>query len=157
MEENVRAKTSEGGVEESSVPVKAEAGRGRAERRVQRVSERRKLMVREARPEIGMSLGFIETRGFIAAVEAADAMIKASNVTPVMFRRLGFTLVVVGVAGEVSAVRTAVEAGVAAARVVGAPPPVQIPGLEVPDIKSSIIANPSPGLAVFLPGLPGSR
>ena len=61
------------------------------------------------------ALGLIETRGFIAAVEAADAMVKAANVSLIGKVQIGSGLVSVLVRGGVGAVRAAVDAGAAAA------------------------------------------
>jgi ethanolamine utilization protein EutM len=61
----------------------------------------------------------IETRGLVAAVEAADAMVKAAQVTLVARQLVGDGLVTVIIKGEVGAVKTAVEAGGAAAQRVG--------------------------------------
>lgn len=65
------------------------------------------------------ALGMIETHGFIAAVEAADAMAKAANVTLVGYKQIGSGLVTVLVRGDVGAVKAATDAGVAAASNVG--------------------------------------
>ncbi|MBQ9783820.1 MAG: BMC domain-containing protein [Clostridia bacterium] len=61
------------------------------------------------------SLGMIETRGLTAAIEAADAMVKAAEVTLVGTEKIGSGLVSVMVRGDVGAVKAAVEAGSAAA------------------------------------------
>lgn len=65
------------------------------------------------------SLGIIETRGLTAAIEAADAMLKAANVEIVGTEKIGSGLVTVIVKGEVGAVKAAVEVGVEAAQRVG--------------------------------------
>ncbi|HHT84581.1 MAG TPA: BMC domain-containing protein [Firmicutes bacterium] len=65
------------------------------------------------------ALGLIETRGFVAAVEAADAMVKAANVTLVKWDKVGSGLVTVMIRGDVGAVKAAVDAGVNAAERVG--------------------------------------
>lgn len=65
------------------------------------------------------ALGMIETRGFIGAVEAADAMVKAANVTLIGYKQIGSGLVTVLVRGDVGAVKAATDAGVTAARNVG--------------------------------------
>ena len=57
------------------------------------------------------ALGMIETRGLIGAVEAADAMVKAANVTLIGTERIGSGLVTVMVRGDVGAVKAATEAG----------------------------------------------
>ena len=61
------------------------------------------------------ALGMIETRGLVAAIEAADAMCKAANVTLVGTEKIGSGLVTVMVRGDVGAVKAAVEAGTSAA------------------------------------------
>ena len=65
------------------------------------------------------SLGLIETRGLVGAVEAADAMLKAANVTLVGKEQVGGGLVAVLVRGDVGAVKAATDAGAAAAAKVG--------------------------------------
>lgn len=65
------------------------------------------------------AVGLVETRGFVGAVEALDAMAKAAKVRLVFFRRVGSGLVTVCVAGDVAAVQAAVAAGGQAARRVG--------------------------------------
>ena len=61
------------------------------------------------------ALGMIETRGLTAAIEAADAMVKAAEVVLVGTEKIGSGLVSVMVRGDVGAVKAAVEAGSAAA------------------------------------------
>ena len=61
------------------------------------------------------ALGMVETRGLVAAIEAADAMVKAANVVLVGSEKIGSGLVSVMVRGDVGAVKAAVEAGSAAA------------------------------------------
>lgn len=65
------------------------------------------------------ALGMIETRGLVAAIEAADAMVKAENVTLACKERVGGGLVTVMVRGDVGAVKAATDAGAAAAERVG--------------------------------------
>jgi ethanolamine utilization protein EutM len=65
------------------------------------------------------ALGLIETRGLVAAIEAADAMVKAANVSLQNKELVGGGLVTVTVRGDVGAVKAAVEAGAEAARRVG--------------------------------------
>ena len=59
------------------------------------------------------ALGMVETRGLVAAIEAADAMVKAANVTLIGTERIGSGLVTVMVRGDVGAV-PATDAGAAA-------------------------------------------
>ena len=65
------------------------------------------------------ALGMIETKGLVGAIEAADAMVKAANVTLVKYEKVGGGLVTVMVRGDVGAVKAAVEAGGAAAAKIG--------------------------------------
>lgn len=65
------------------------------------------------------ALGLIETKGLVASIEAADAMLKAANVALVGTEKVGSGLVTVMVRGEVGAVKAATEAGAEAARRVG--------------------------------------
>ena len=57
------------------------------------------------------ALGMVETRGLVAAIEAADAMVKAANVQLIGSEKIGSGLVSVMVRGDVGAVKSAVEAG----------------------------------------------
>ena len=65
------------------------------------------------------ALGMIETKGFIGSVEAADAMVKSANVQLVGYKQIGSGLVTVLVRGDVGAVKSATDAGTAAANQVG--------------------------------------
>ncbi len=65
------------------------------------------------------ALGMVETRGLVAAIEAADAMVKAANVTLIGTEKIGSGLVSVMVRGDVGAVKAATDAGQAAASQLG--------------------------------------
>ena len=65
------------------------------------------------------ALGMVETRGLVAAIEAADTMLKAANVVLVGTEKIGSGLVTVMVRGDVGAVKSAVESGSAAASRLG--------------------------------------
>jgi ethanolamine utilization protein EutM len=65
------------------------------------------------------ALGMIETKGYVAALAAADAMVKAANVTILSREQVGDGLVAVVVGGDVGAVKAASEAGAEAASSVG--------------------------------------
>ena len=65
------------------------------------------------------ALGMVETRGLVAAIEAADAMVKAANVVLIGSEKIGSGLVSVMVRGDVGAVKAAVEVGTAAATALG--------------------------------------
>ena len=65
------------------------------------------------------ALGMIETRGLVALIEAADAMVKAAKVTLVSYEKIGGGLVTALVRGDVAACKAATDAGAAAAQKVG--------------------------------------
>ena len=65
------------------------------------------------------ALGMIETRGFVAMVEASDAMVKAANVRLVSYEKIGGGYVTAVVRGDVAAVKAATDAGAAAASKIG--------------------------------------
>ena len=65
------------------------------------------------------ALGMIETKGLVASIEAADAMVKAANVTLIGKEKVGGGLITVLVRGDVGAVKAATDAGAAAAQRVG--------------------------------------
>ena len=65
------------------------------------------------------ALGMVETKGLVGAIEAADAMVKAANVTITDRQQVGDGLVAVIVTGEVGAVKAATEAGAESASQVG--------------------------------------
>jgi ethanolamine utilization protein EutM len=66
-----------------------------------------------------IALGMVETRGLVAAIEAADAMVKAANVVLIGSEYVGGGYVTVMVRGDVGAVKAATDAGAAAAKRVG--------------------------------------
>ena len=88
-----------------------------------------------------LALGMIETRGLVAAVEAADAMLKAANVELVGTEKIGSGLVSVMVRGDVGAVKAAVEAGASSAERLG----------EV--IATHVIPRPHADVEKILPAL----
>ena len=65
------------------------------------------------------ALGMVETKGLVASIEAADAMVKAANVTLIGKVHVGGGLVTVMVRGDVGAVKAANDAGAAAAGNIG--------------------------------------
>ncbi len=89
-----------------------------------------------------IALGLIETKGMVGAVEAADAMCKAAKVTLLGKETSGSALVTVMVRGEVGAVKSATDAGAAAARRVG----------EL--VTVHVIPRPADDLESFLPPVP---
>ncbi len=85
------------------------------------------------------ALGMVETKGFVGAVEAADAMVKAANVQLVGKEYIGAGYVTIFVRGDVGAVKAATDAGAAAARRVG-----ELVGVHV-------IPRPADGLDAIFP------
>jgi microcompartment protein CcmL/EutN len=65
------------------------------------------------------ALGMVETKGLVATIEAADAMVKAANVQLIGYEKIGAGFVTAIVRGDVAAVKAATDAGAAAARRVG--------------------------------------
>ncbi|SET18296.1 BMC domain-containing protein [Natronincola peptidivorans] len=65
------------------------------------------------------ALGMVETRGLVASIEAADAMVKAADVTLIGTEKIGSGLVTVMVRGDVGAVKAAVDVGASAAEKLG--------------------------------------
>ena len=65
------------------------------------------------------AIGFVETKGYVAAFAAADAMVKAANVRLIGKEKIGGGFVTVIVRGDVGAVKAATDAGAAAAEKVG--------------------------------------
>ena len=76
-------------------------------------------VIKEEKKMTQEALGMVETRGLVAAIEAADAMVKAANVQLIGTEKIGSGLVSVMVRGDVGAVKSAVEAGGAAATKLG--------------------------------------
>ncbi len=87
------------------------------------------------------ALGLVETKGLVAALEAADAMLKAANVKLIGKEQTKPALITIKVIGDVGAVKAAVEAGIAAAARVG-----QL-------VASHIIASPAEELDSIVPGI----
>ena len=69
--------------------------------------------------DYGEALGMVETKGLVGMGEAADAMVKAAKVTFIGYEKVGGGLVTAIVRGDVAAVKSATDAGAAAARRVG--------------------------------------
>ena len=98
-------------------------------------------MVKEVKKMALEALGMVETRGLVAAIEAADAMVKAANVELIGTEKIGSGLVSVMVRGDVGAVKAAVEAGSSSATSLG----------EV--IATHVIPRPHNDLEKILPTL----
>ena len=103
--------------EAKKAPVKKATGTGAAKKPPVRTTAT-PVKKEEKRMEL-QALGMVETRGLIASIEAADAMLKAANVVLVGTEKIGSGLVSVMVRGDVGAVKAAVEAGSATAAKLG--------------------------------------
>lgn len=88
---------------------------------------------------VNEALGMIETKGLVCLIEAADAALKAANVTMVGWEKIGSGIATVFLTGDVAAVKAAVDAGAAAASKVG----------EVMSVQ--VIPRPHEDLASILP------
>lgn len=90
------------------------------------------------------ALGMVETKGLVGSIEAADAMVKAANVTLIGKVHVGGGLVTVMVRGDVGAVKSATDAGAAAAAKIG----------EL--VSVHVIPRPHDEVELILPTLAGS-
>lgn len=92
------------------------------------------VLLNTPRPSMNEAIGLIETKGLVAQIEAADAMLKAANVSLVKQIQIGGAFVTTVIKGDVGSVKAAVDAGAAAASKVG-------------DLVSAhVIARPTTGL-----------
>ena len=94
---------------------------------------------------MNLSLGVIETYGLTAAIHAADAACKSAAVTVLGYKKIGSGLVSVFFAGEISAVKTAIDNGVAVIK-----QPAFIKG-------QLVIARPEKQVVALLTGLKGKE
>ena len=94
----------------------------------------------EPRPT-GRSLGLIETHGFTAAVEAADAMTKSARVAIARYEVTRGALVTILVRGELAEVEAAVAAGTAAAAAIGDVRSGHVIPAPAPELESAILAR----------------
>ena len=91
--------------------------------------------------KVNEALGMIETKGFIALVEAVDAMMKAANVKFLGWDNVGSGLVSAFVSGDVAAVKAATDAGAAAAGRVGQVMSVQVIARPHDDLNKVLKVN----------------
>ena len=91
------------------------------------------------------ALGMIETIGLVSALEAADAGLKAAQVRLLGRDYVRGGLVMVRFSGDVAAVQTAVDAGAAAARPVGAVFSAHVIPRAMPEVVRTLVSDPSPG------------
>ena len=105
----------------------------------------------------GDALGLIETRGLVGAIEAADTMLKAANVSLVGYEKVGGGLVSIMIRGDVGAVKAATDVGAQSAAKVGEILSVHViprPHAEVESILP--IYSPEPNRTLDLSSSPGS-
>jgi ethanolamine utilization protein EutM len=93
------------------------------------------------------ALGLIETRGLVAAIEAADAMVKAANVILLGREQIGGGLVTVMVRGDVGAVKAATDAGAVAAAKIGDVQSVHVIPRPHDEVEALLTKLPAPALA----------
>ncbi|RUA01185.1 MAG: ethanolamine utilization protein EutM [Deltaproteobacteria bacterium] len=94
---------------------------------------------------MNQALGLIETKGLVAAIEAADAMVKAARVTFLGRQKVRGGLTAVMVSGDVGAVKAAVDAGSAACQRVGTL------------VSAHVIPRPADDIAAMMPALPDKK
>ena len=87
-----------------------------------------------------LAIGMIETKGYVPALSAADAMVKAANVEIIARNEVGGGLVSVVVRGDVGAVKAATEAGAEAAALVGEVTAVHVIARPHPDLGNHFAA-----------------
>lgn len=95
-------------------------------------------------PAEGNALGLVETKGLIAGIEACDAMLKAANVRLVGMEQTVPALITIKVVGETAAVRSAVEAGAAAAERVGTVVSKHVIPRPADDVVAVFLDRPAP-------------
>ena len=83
------------------------------------------------------AIGMIETKGYVAALAAADAMVKAANVTIIAREQVGDGLVAIVIRGDVGAVKAATEAGAETVNQVGELVSVHVIPRPHPDLSAS--------------------
>lgn len=109
-----------------------------------KMTSKKPIQTQESKEDKKMAqeaLGMVETRGLTAAIEAADAMLKAANVSLVGTEKIGSGLVSVMVRGDVGAVQAAVDSGSASASRLG----------EL--VATHVIPRPHTDVEKILPGL----
>lgn len=100
-------------------PAKAEAVADTETNNIEHNADTTSVTKKEEKRMSQEALGMVETRGLVAAIEAADAMCKSANVTLIGTEKIGSGLVTVMVRGDVGAVKSSVESGAAAAGKLG--------------------------------------
>lgn len=114
-----RVRAAAGGVKTAPAEPAKEAAVQTVQKNNQHTADSKSVTNKEERKMAQEALGMVETRGLVAAIEAADAMCKSANVTLVGTEKIGSGLVTVMVRGDVGAVKSSVESGAAAAGKLG--------------------------------------
>ena len=110
------AKTSKA---KAAKPAAADAAKAAKEVK-ETVETKKEIIINKEEKKMALeALGMVETRGLVAAIEAADSMLKAANVVLIGTEKIGSGLVSVMVRGDVGAVKAAVEAGSSSASKLG--------------------------------------
>jgi ethanolamine utilization protein EutM len=94
---------------------------------------------------VNEALGMIETKGLVCLIEAADAALKAANVTMVGWEKIGSGIATVFLTGDVAAVKAAVDAGAGAASKIGEVLSVQVIPRPHEDLGSILPVKKSAG------------
>ena len=103
----------------SATAVKADGAVNKTTTQIEKKTTNATVTKKEEKRMAQEALGMVETRGLVAAIEAADAMCKSANVTLVGTEKIGSGLVTVMVRGDVGAVKSSVESGATAASKLG--------------------------------------
>ena len=94
------------------------------------------------------ALGFIETKGFVAAVEAADSALKSASVSLVGYKSIGGGMITVVLAGDVSAVKAGVDAGTSSASAIGKVVASQVIASPHEDMEQIVFDKPKPAAEI---------
>lgn len=105
-------------------------------------------------PADGEALGLVETRGLLAGIEAADAMLKAAEVRLAGVERTDPALITIKVVGETAAVRAACDAGAAAAARVGEVVSVHVIPRPAEEVARLLVGDAVPEAATRTPAVP---
>lgn len=103
----------------ASAAKKATQAEDKVTNQIQDSADKESVTRKEKQTMAQEALGMVETRGLVAAIEAADAMCKSANVKLIGTEKIGSGLVTVMVRGDVGAVKSSVESGAAAAGKLG--------------------------------------
>ncbi len=106
-------------------------------------------------PSEGTALGLVETKGLVAGIEACDAMLKAARVRLIGMEQTVPALITIKVEGETAAVRSAVDAGAAAAERIGVVVSVHVIPRPADEVRAIFLDAERPRLTA--PPIPGTN